>query len=1363
MQAYRITSVVFFFLIVLSLVTLFPKAVKADPWRVWSKTPVFDGGRTMPLSSFAQQIVKDVCGTPRPLIVPDDTVLAELTRVIESRPAPKKDPAEQSIRRESFLPRQDDDVIGINTQFDFATTLMHQQQEQATLKIRNLDRDQAERILQRINTLLPSAGRRFAASELLLSWFAEPEIWNYIPIFDASERDYRSNVLNIPERNLSRYTLKRVAIFQLDHSQGYKRRLAEIHLRRQHSDRPEDLNDFNRITERIDRARTIFEDLTFDPRRHYPSRMVERLHKAGSIDDLSRQQSSSFASGFEAWTYLLNLGDDPAQTATRTLDLGGSEQRVHPATERWHAISHRITQLTGAFDHKDDQGDVKIPSLSAVETQFESLIQAVDINLDDAAVLMRRVYPGVEFAGAMRIRTNTVAGGEAISAENILPKLFSNENIKADETAIRQLVLRYYYSLKTLRLEIESAYIALYDNGRTLRLAPLISKLAVGGPESSMEVQPWASTYLLLRGGDLAVRRFLDPDFPDSQPSSSFKTVKTPTPQKEDLEKIIPGMLSSSMMMRPETTASETQVGETIAESQSAGSATGEDEETVDNISETTAKNPLDRYEVELFGREDFWIDPMTSASSQTPGQLDPIRRVRSDFQKLYSVYGLPGLERFQAELSDRSNVFQRSLRNAAERSEAMQRSLVAQDIENPFIREIVEKTAYPAERALNMEYRYFRLSPFFWMFVFAAASIVFVLIALFIGVFRRDMIDISVDPTTGDEHSSFNKSAIIPERDELDVQDKVSWRNEMRRPDFTNSTEEYMLWIGLLLLGISVLVTFFGGAMRAWISGWAPVTNMYETIVFLAFSASLLGLWYSLYPILYPAFSLAWRYADFPSPGDWSKIFQRRAKNSEAEIEEREDSGVYSMKQAAEDFGVIGNLPGSGIYRGTRSGIYSPARSGIYPGAGLDADKDNPDMLVDSFTNPLAEQQEKSEQQTIFWQTSLAVPRLILMFLTLGCVIRLSYGEYAEDHGLLAAAGQMLAMHDLIDWLVVVLCIALIVWFVPHLILAGLMSIVVLIHPTQVAADLGILSFEQRENMQEKVGPPKPGRSELSSVFQGESLADDSLVDNSGSLWLNLARNRIMNRKLFVLAPAVVAFIAGFVAYYNSAQFNPDIRPLVAVLRSNFWLTVHVVAIIVGYAAALVAWAMAAVALGGAIFGQYRYLDKPSGRRVVQLPAFCDSFVPYILKLLRMALLLLVLGTILGARWADYSWGRFWSWDPKEVWALITILFFCVVLHGRIARYYGVLGTMVGALLGSIAIIMTWYGINFAMKGSIHSYGSGAAGKTLLILALFGLANLLWGFLALFRYSTVASVVQESHELQTAEDSPETIQSDVR
>ena len=89
----------------------------------------------------------------------------------------------------------------------------------------------------------------------------------------------------------------------------------------------------------------------------------------------------------------------------------------------------------------------------------------------------------------------------------------------------------------------------------------------------------------------------------------------------------------------------------------------------------------------------------------------------------------------------------------------------------------------------------------------------------------------------------------------------------------------------------------------------------------------------------------------------------------------------------------------------------------------------------------------------------------------------------------------------------------------------------------------------------------------------------------------------------------------------------------------------------------------------------------------------------------LTVGLIMLTIGNFLGGQWANESWGRYWGWDPKETWALITWLSFATYLHARIVK--GWEGEKV-AVIGSISFVIVWVcylGVNFLGKG-LHSYG---------------------------------------------------------
>ena len=114
-------------------------------------------------------------------------------------------------------------------------------------------------------------------------------------------------------------------------------------------------------------------------------------------------------------------------------------------------------------------------------------------------------------------------------------------------------------------------------------------------------------------------------------------------------------------------------------------------------------------------------------------------------------------------------------------------------------------------------------------------------------------------------------------------------------------------------------------------------------------------------------------------------------------------------------------------------------------------------------------------------------------------------------------------------------------------------------------------------------------------------------------------------------------------------------------------------------------------------------------------------------------ACFLLAAGTILGGVWANYSWGRFWGWDPKETWALIALLCYILTLHGRLAGWWTQFGLVVASVVCFLAVLMAWYGVNFVFGKGLHSYGFGLGGE--MYVASFVVADLLFVGFAIWRY----------------------------
>ena len=192
-----------------------------------------------------------------------------------------------------------------------------------------------------------------------------------------------------------------------------------------------------------------------------------------------------------------------------------------------------------------------------------------------------------------------------------------------------------------------------------------------------------------------------------------------------------------------------------------------------------------------------------------------------------------------------------------------------------------------------------------------------------------------------------------------------------------------------------------------------------------------------------------------------------------------------------------------------------------------------------------------------------------------------------------------------------------------------------------------------------------------------------------------------LVYRKRFILvAAAAVSTVALVVADNCPALLDPSLRPLQPVLRSNYWLVIHVMTITMSYAAFALALGISDITLGYYLFGS-------THRAVIA------ALSKFTYKVLQVGVLLLAAGTILGGVWAAYSWGRFWGWDPKEVWALITLLGYLAVLHSRFIGWVGDLGLAALSVICFSLVVMAWYGVNFVLGAGLHSYGFGGGGQT--------------------------------------------------
>jgi ABC-type transport system involved in cytochrome c biogenesis permease subunit len=544
------------------------------------------------------------------------------------------------------------------------------------------------------------------------------------------------------------------------------------------------------------------------------------------------------------------------------------------------------------------------------------------------------------------------------------------------------------------------------------------------------------------------------------------------------------------------------------------------------------------------------------------------VQRVRESFREVADVYkdrdAADRPQRFAAAM-DR---FAAAVRWLGEAIEPLRQKLPIKERDE----KLLALTAYPPPGSTRAEVHYYELDPFLWSWLVSFGSMA--CFGLAFGVLRKPM-----------------------------------------------------FWLGIVALAAAQLFTIYGFALRVYITGWAPVTNMYETIIFVALVAALFGLWFVLYPMFGAGLRSAWRMTAVPG------TFEAYA------LTEEQTALVPSARWKAAGWVVL--LP------------------------------------------------------------RLALAVLVFVLLTL---VPYGSGEGYTAVSLLprtAVGSSVPTVNNVIVWVAGLSTLLLTVWYVPRAVLAFLLAVVMI--PRALA----------------KQGLAKPLR-------------------------------RTLARKPFALAGALVAFLAALIAYYAPVS-GKDISPLMPVLRDNFWLTLHVLTITASYSAGFLALVLGLIALGYYLFGRYRDPSEPSAEAVAKghrpaggyqappsafarrPPEACATLGTFIYRATQAAFLLLAIGTITGALWADVSWGRFWGWDPKEVWALISLLVYAAVLHGRYAGLFGNFGLAVASVFGATSILMAWYGVNDILPVGLHSYGTGSGGVGT-ILTIVGLTWAFVGF-ASFRY----------------------------
>ena len=181
------------------------------------------------------------------------------------------------------------------------------------------------------------------------------------------------------------------------------------------------------------------------------------------------------------------------------------------------------------------------------------------------------------------------------------------------------------------------------------------------------------------------------------------------------------------------------------------------------------------------------------------------------------------------------------------------------------------------------------------------------------------------------------------------------------------------------------------------------------------------------------------------------------------------------------------------------------------------------------------------------------------------------------------------------------------------------------------------------------------------------------------------------------IMGALVFPIISLAMAYASlSPSVQSEITPLIPALQSN-WLTYHVLTCFLGYSAFAVSFVTSIV-----------YLFKAKN---IQAPVKSTDVAPsleaiddIIYKTIAVGFLLLTVGIITGAVWANYAWGSYWSWDPKETWSLITWFIYAAFLHARLTRDWRGRRAALISIAGFACVIFTFLGVNYLLSG-LHSY----------------------------------------------------------
>ncbi len=201
-----------------------------------------------------------------------------------------------------------------------------------------------------------------------------------------------------------------------------------------------------------------------------------------------------------------------------------------------------------------------------------------------------------------------------------------------------------------------------------------------------------------------------------------------------------------------------------------------------------------------------------------------------------------------------------------------------------------------------------------------------------------------------------------------------------------------------------------------------------------------------------------------------------------------------------------------------------------------------------------------------------------------------------------------------------------------------------------------------------------------------------------------------LLRHRLLLFNAAVMATVGSL--FTDLVPVDPFIHPMPPVLSGTPWLAIHVPIIVVSYSVFAMATFIGHLVIGVEIFARHRR-------------DLAERWSELLYYYLHVGSILLIAGILTGSIWASSSWGRYWGWDPKEVWSLVAFLAYMAILHARFDQQIRAFGVAASSIAAFCTILMTYLGVNFILATGLHTYGFGSSRLTtsLIAVALFEIA----------------------------------------